>query len=40
MAGFQLHHLGLVMEPAPRNPLEAEGVLNGETSGQPVRANP
>ena len=28
MAGFQLRRLGLVMEPEPGNPLEAEGVLN------------
>ena len=28
MAGFQLQRLGLVMEPEPGNPLEAEGVLN------------
>ena len=28
MSGFQLHRLGLVMEPEPGNPLEVEGVLN------------
>ena len=28
MSGFQLQRLGLVMEPEPGNPLEAEGVLN------------
>src|SRR5207244_7700509 len=28
MAGFQLKRLGLIMEPEPGNPLEAEGVLN------------
>jgi predicted GH43/DUF377 family glycosyl hydrolase len=28
MPGFQLERLGLVMEPEPGNPLEAEGVLN------------
>ena len=28
MPGFQMQRLGLVMEPEPRNPLEAEGVLN------------
>jgi beta-1,2-mannobiose phosphorylase / 1,2-beta-oligomannan phosphorylase len=28
MAGFQLQRLGLVIEPEPGNPLEAEGVLN------------
>ena len=28
MAGFLLQRLGLVMEPEPGNPLEAEGVLN------------
>jgi len=28
MAGFQLQRLGLMMEPEPGNPLEAEGVLN------------
>lgn len=28
MAGFQMQRLGLVMEPEPGNPLEAEGVLN------------
>ena len=28
MPGFQLQRLGLVMEPEPGNPLEAEGVLN------------
>ncbi len=28
MPGFQLQRLGLVMEPEPDNPLEAEGVLN------------
>src|SRR6476660_7422125 len=28
MPGFQLRRLGLVMEPEPGNPLEAEGVLN------------
>lgn len=27
-AGFQLHRMGVVMEPEPGNPLEAEGVLN------------
>jgi len=26
--GFELHRLGLVMEPEPGNPLEVEGVLN------------
>ena len=28
MSGFQLQRLGQMMEPEPRNPLEAEGVLN------------
>lgn len=28
MSGFQLKRLGLIMEPEPGNPLEAEGVLN------------
>src|SRR4029077_20677121 len=28
MSDFQLQRLGLVMEPEPGNPLEAEGVLN------------
>ncbi len=28
MAGFQLKRLGLMMEPEPGNPMEAEGVLN------------
>jgi len=28
MTGFQLQRLGLVMEPEPGNPIEAEGVLN------------
>jgi hypothetical protein len=28
MIPFQLQRLGLVMEPEPGNPLEAEGVLN------------
>lgn len=28
MSGFQLRRLGLVMEPEPGNPLEADGVLN------------
>ena len=28
MTGFQLQRLGMVMEPEPGNPLEAEGVLN------------
>ena len=28
MSDFQLRRLGLVMEPEPNNPLEAEGVLN------------
>ena len=28
MAGFQMRRLGLVMEPEPGNPLEAEGILN------------
>jgi predicted GH43/DUF377 family glycosyl hydrolase len=28
MSGFQLQRLGVVMEPEPGNPLEAEGVLN------------
>ena len=28
MSDFQLRRLGLVMEPEPGNPLEAEGVLN------------
>ena len=28
MSDFQLHRLGLVMEPEPGNPLETEGVLN------------
>jgi len=28
MSGFQLQRLGLIMEPEPGNPLEAEGVLN------------
>ena len=28
MSGFQLHRLGIVMEPEPGNPMEAEGVLN------------
>ena len=28
MSAFQLQRLGLVMEPEPGNPMEAEGVLN------------
>ena len=28
MSDFELQRLGLVMEPEPGNPLEAEGVLN------------
>ncbi len=28
MSGFQLQRLGLLMEPAPGNPLEVGGVLN------------
>jgi len=28
MSGFQLQRLGLMVEPEPGNPLEAEGVLN------------
>ncbi len=28
MSGFQLQRLGQIMEPEPRNPMEAEGVLN------------
>lgn len=28
MSGFLLHRLGVVMEPEPGNPLEAEGILN------------
>jgi beta-1,2-mannobiose phosphorylase / 1,2-beta-oligomannan phosphorylase len=28
MSGLKLHRLGVVMEPQPGNPLEAEGVLN------------
>jgi predicted GH43/DUF377 family glycosyl hydrolase len=28
MSGFQMQRLGVVMEPEPGNPLEAEGVLN------------
>src|ERR1700722_9505634 len=28
MSGFQMQRLGMVMEPEPGNPLEAEGVLN------------
>ena len=28
MSGFQLRHLGVVMEPQPGNPQEIEGVLN------------
>ena len=28
MSGFQLHRLGMLMEPEPGNPDEAEGVLN------------
>ena len=28
MSDFQLRRLGLVMQPEPGNPLEAEGVLN------------
>ena len=28
MSGFQMRRLGVVMEPEPGNPLEAEGVLN------------
>ncbi|WP_029084227.1 hypothetical protein [Bradyrhizobium sp. th.b2] len=28
MSDFQLRRLGLLMEPEPGNPLEAEGVLN------------
>ena len=31
MSDFQLQRLGLVMEPEPGNPLEAEGVLNPAT---------
>ena len=28
MNGFQLRRLGVLMEPEPDNPMEAEGVLN------------
>ena len=28
MSGFQLHRMGLLMEPEPGNPQEIEGVLN------------
>ena len=28
MSDFQLHRLGILMEPEPGNPQEAEGVLN------------
>ena len=28
MTGFELHRIGLVMEPEPGNPREAEGILN------------
>jgi predicted GH43/DUF377 family glycosyl hydrolase len=28
MTDFQLHRIGLVMEPEPGNPMEAEGILN------------
>ncbi len=28
MSGFQMHRLGVVMEPEPGNPMEADGVLN------------
>ncbi len=28
MPGFQMQRLGVVMEPEPGNPLEADGVLN------------
>src|SRR5271163_4126267 len=28
MAGFEMKRLGLIMEPEPGNPFEAEGVLN------------
>jgi len=28
MSGIKMHRLGLVMEPAPGNPQEVEGVLN------------
>ena len=28
MSGFRLQRLGMIMEPEPGNPLEAEGVLN------------
>lgn len=35
MSGFQLQRLGLVMEPQPGNPLEAEGVLNPASARGP-----
>jgi len=35
MSDFQLQRLGLVMEPEPGNPLEAEGVLNPATARGP-----
>jgi len=35
MSGFQLQRLGLVMEPEPGNPLEAEGVLNPASARGP-----
>jgi len=28
MSDFQMQRLGVMMEPEPGNPLEAEGVLN------------
>jgi predicted GH43/DUF377 family glycosyl hydrolase len=35
MSNFQLRRLGLVMEPEPGNPLEAEGVLNPASARGP-----
>lgn len=35
MSGFQLKRLGLVMEPEPGNPQEAEGVLNPAAARAP-----
>ena len=37
MSDFQLQRFGLVMEPEPGNPLEAEGVLNPASARAPDR---
>ena len=34
MSDFQLRRLGLLMEPEPGNPLEAEDVLNPAVRGR------